>query len=213
MDDQGGAPQQAPDVIALAEMGVLVGQHVAEHGRVRRSLWGDVHRRADNAKQAGGGQPRRHIHRQRTVRPLQRDAPLPQPHIKPQVGRQQHQRRQSGPRQPRPAQPGGQCAQIRGGWGLQRVRRRGRAEGGWCTSRLHVRHRQAGYPRRRGGGRGRELRHTALHPRFHRPPCPGDGGVKQLHRHQQPQQHHRPQGVAHTGADAPAQRGAQGQYH
>ena len=219
MDGQGGAPQQAPDVVALAEMGVLVGQHVAEHGRVRCSHWCNVRCRADNAEQAGGGQPRRLIHRQRAVRSLQEDPPPAQLPIKAQIGQQQHKRRQSASPQPGPAQPGRGLGKIRGGRGLRRVRRRGRAGEGWRHSRRQLRDRQAGYPVFRGGvrsGRGErrgQVRHALFHAGLGKYPHSGNGGGEQLHRHQQPHQHHRPQRVAHTGADALSQREAQGQHH
>ena len=199
MDRQGRAPQQRPDVVPLAEMRGLMGQHMAEHFRVRRRFRGDVHRRAEHAEQAGGGQACQGIDRQGALR-RQRDPEPPQPPGKAQVGEQERRRHRRRPRQPNSAQQGP---------GVQRPP--GRRSGGFLPcgdgegldglpcrvplGRVNFFRRGLGSPRKR-------LNHGKLreHPgRFHR-------GGEELSGHQKPGQNHRPKGIPQPGADSPPER-------
>ena len=203
MHRQRPAPQQGPDVVPLAEMRDLMGQHMAEHPRVRRRLRGDVHRRAEHAEQAGGGQARQGIDRQGALHRQGNPEP-PEPPGKAQVGEQEHRRQRCCPRQPDSAQQDP---------GIQRPP--GRRSGGLLPSgsgeNLDGRPFTGGGPARflrETLSAGKRLYHGNLrkHPgRLHR------GGVE-LPRHQQPHQRHRPQGVPQPGADPAAKRRPEDQH-
>ncbi len=205
MDRQGRAPEQGPNVVALAVVGGLVGEHMAEHSRVRRRFRGDVHRRAEDAGQAGGGQTCQGIDRQGALR-RQRNPEPPQPPGKAQVGEQERRRHRRRPRQPNSAQQSP---------GIQRPP--GRRSGGFLPGgggegldglpcrvplgRVDFFHRGLGPP-------GKRLNHGKLreHPgRFHR-------GGEELSGHQKPGQDHRPKGIAQPGADPPPERRPQEEY-
>ena len=120
VEGQGRPPQHRPDVVAVAVVGALMGEHVAQHRRVVRRRGGQVHRRAGEAVQARGGQAGGHIHRQAHPRNGARPPHPPQAEGKPQVG--DHQRGGHGGR---PCQPhGGQDRlpgdRLRRGSGLNR---------------------------------------------------------------------------------------------
>ncbi len=214
---QRGAPQDTPDMVALAEVGVLVGDDVAEHGRVGGTLRRHIDSGPQYSEQAGGGQAHRRVNRKGAVR-RQGEAHPPQSAGKPQVGPGQPQGDHAAPRQPHPAQqgqPAGGIAEVGGFRSFRNLGRIGyfrRGRGRQHVPRsLVIGHRDV-LPRPHGDGGGLEagggsggLRYAVLHPLFRHHPHPGDGGSKELHRHQQPHQHHQPQGVPQPRAHPPAE--------
>ena len=101
MDSQGRAPQDAPQVVPVPVVGPLVGQHMAEHGRVPGHLLCHVHRRPEEAKEAGRGQSR-HIYRNGHIRGLQPPSGPLQAAGEAEVGPQQRPAQDRSPGDPGP---------------------------------------------------------------------------------------------------------------
>ena len=100
VEGQGRPPQHRPDVVPVAAVGELMGQYMTQHRRVARRRGGQVHRRAGEAVQAGGGQPPGHIHRHGQPRNWVGPPHPPQAEVEPQVG--DHQRGGHGRRTHQP---------------------------------------------------------------------------------------------------------------
>ena len=122
--------------------------------------------------------------------------------------------RSTGPREPHPPQ-GLQGADTGGiaADGLSLVLQAGVAEGICVHEDLPLPCRHTGDLLHRGGLDGQDIEgllFQRLRRRSHREPR--HRGCEQLYRHQQADQHHRPQGVAEAGTDPPSQRGPQGHH-
>ena len=205
MEGQGRPPQHRPDVVAVAAVGELMGEHVAQHRRILRRRGGQVHRRAGEAIQAGGGQPPGHIYRNGQPRNWMGPPHPPQAEVEPQVGDHQrggHSRRTRQPHGGEHPLPGDG---LRRGGRLDRLPlpRRLRRGGGLDGIRLPV-PRRFGWLRlhaaavNRGGGGDGALAHLHLRPGQvveHAQARLGHrAGDEQAHQHHQPQGVLQPQG-------------------
>ena len=210
MEGQGQTPQQAPDVVPVAEVGLLVDQHMAADGLVPRRLRGQIDGGAEQTKEAGRGQAYGPVHRQPAPGVIHGPSDPPQPPGKGQIREEERGQRDANTGRPDQTRELGQVGLGRGDLGLrpasllpldfagrlcgQRQDRpalpflphcvAGRFLLVGCGGPLPVDLRE------RGGGHGDELR-----------------------RDQQPDQRQQPQGVPQPGADPPPQRRPQDQDH
>ena len=209
MEGQGRRPQHRPDVVAVAAVGQLMAQDVAQQLRFAGRRRGQIDRGPREAVQAGGGQPAGHVDRYGHPRNGVGPPHPPQAQIKAQVARQQ-----GGGQHPRAAQPhrGQNAPPVRrpGGRGV----RRGRRAGG-PGFRLPLRPDGHGL-RLRGGGTPAGLGRLGLHrSRL------GQGhivqhaqsGLEHRARHQKAQEHQQPQGVPQPQAHPPPEQGPHGQHN
>ena len=206
-------PQQRPHMVALTEMGGLVGHRVAQQRAVLLRLRGHIDGGAEQAEQARHRPFPRHIDRQGSALHYQGTAAFPQPRGKTKVGGQEHQQRHRRAAPPyrqqhlAQGQSAGHTAElvVTGGTGrdLQRcvVRRR---SGGETLHRAVVRlpdgiHLPDAFHRLYRWGLFHH-RHDA------------DIRAAEADGDQQPRQHQQPQGVLQPQADFPPQQIPQGDH-
>ena len=185
VENQAEGPGCRPDVILLPPVAELMGEHMPPAHRVCRRLGGEIHRRTQQSEQAGGTDPLRHPHWQRTLG--NREFPLGAPELPGKPGIHPEKPSAGAERSRRPDQDQGREPR-------QGLRRRG--------SFLR-RGRFSGFRSGRGGAIGGD----DLHPLGQEPLCrlgrreiQHTGGRGQRHRHQQAEQHHQPQPIAEPAA-------------
>ena len=235
VDDQTHPPPEGPGVVPLAEVGVLVGQHVLP--RVPLQLRRKVDGGTKEAEEAGGGETLCRVHRTAPVGP----GPLPPPpqaYIEPQVDGQQEDTPHPYARLPEGPQGVFQIHQplqlpgvhrlltpVPEGLGLLRAGYRRPAVGVveglqkdlavhpvptedllWTAH--HGPYRAVVVELHLGGEGGGQL--VAV--RGFGGPEDAEAAVPQRYRQGQPQQHQPPQGVAQPGTDPPAHCPPQCQY-